>query len=37
MLEEPVDMEYVSLHGCIRGISSDADLAENQLGTVRSL
>ena len=32
-----MDMEYVSLHGCIRDISPDAeDIAENQLGTVRS-
>ena len=38
MVEESVDLEYVSLHGCIRDISSYAeDLAENQLGTVRSL
>lgn len=37
MVEEPVDMEYVSLHGCIRDISPDAeDIVENQLGTVRS-
>ena len=37
MVEEQVDVEYISLHGCVRNISSDAEnLEEYQLKVSRS-
>ena len=37
MVEELVDMEYISLHGCIRNIPSDTEVhAEHHLRVDRS-
>ena len=37
MAEEEVDMEYLSLHGCIRNTPSDTEVhAEHQLRADRS-